>query len=63
MHDLSLKFSIIVGIENVSGYLYNFQTKELYNLNYVQDFNGIPHALDGTVFVLHSIVLECHDLN
>eukprot|EP00246_Nothoceros_aenigmaticus_P008726 TRINITY_DN2368_c0_g1_i1.p1 TRINITY_DN2368_c0_g1~~TRINITY_DN2368_c0_g1_i1.p1 ORF type:complete len:763 (-),score=134.29 TRINITY_DN2368_c0_g1_i1:664-2952(-) len=32
-----------------NGYLYNFQTKELYNLNYVQDFNGVPHGIDDFI--------------
>lgn len=30
-----------------AGYLYNFQTKELYNLNYLQDFGGEPVGING----------------
>ncbi|XP_024514830.1 membralin isoform X2 [Selaginella moellendorffii] len=29
------------------GYLYNFQTKELYNLNYLQESSGVSHGVEG----------------
>ncbi|BBM98228.1 hypothetical protein MPTK1_1g11860 [Marchantia polymorpha subsp. ruderalis] len=31
------------------GYLYNFQTKELYNLNYLQEFSGVPHGFEDYI--------------
>ncbi|CAM6105163.1 unnamed protein product [Calypogeia fissa] len=31
------------------GYLYNFQTKELYNLNYLQDFSGVAHGFEDYI--------------
>lgn len=39
----------------LAGYLYNFQTKELYNLNYLQDFGGAPHGVEGVLCICHPI--------
>jgi hypothetical protein len=30
-----------------TGYLYNFQTKDLYNLNYLQEFGVFHHRSEG----------------
>ncbi|KAL3700682.1 hypothetical protein R1sor_018704 [Riccia sorocarpa] len=31
------------------GYLYNFQTKELYNLNYLQELSDVPHGFEDYI--------------
>ncbi|XP_073389155.1 membralin-like protein At1g60995 isoform X2 [Physcomitrium patens] len=31
------------------GYLYNFQTKELYNLNYLQEFGSVPQGIEDYI--------------
>ena len=37
------------------GYLYNFQTKELYNLNYLQDYGGEPVGINGKFLMMKDL--------
>lgn len=40
----------------VTGYLYNFQTKELYNLNYQQEFVSVSQGIEGTYFGFDAVL-------
>ncbi|EFJ29169.1 hypothetical protein SELMODRAFT_440969 [Selaginella moellendorffii] len=39
------------------GYLYNFQTKELYNLNYLQESSGVSHGVEDYVVFKFGVLI------